>query len=219
MPEHDPEMRGAIGTRCEAIFLRLLAIHLGPHIIGDPHPPEKHHDQKEHEEAGDEKCRHDDDDIKEGKRSPDFNKSLGVNIEFSGKIALQGADYCAEDLGKEHEHKGKENGHAEPVENPGEHIASLGVCAEPVAGVRGIGRGIRVKSEIVLIGIEGDKGQENQVLCPFELFFHGAIIRLRIVESPFILLSECDHGIKLERWKIKFPVIANKDRAVIGDEV
>src|SRR5262245_11063846 len=132
MPEDNSKMRGAVGLRSQAIFSRLLAIHLRAHVEGNSHPLENRHYRHQEPEARRQKRGENDDDIKKRARQQNLDKALTDDVEAAAEITLKAADEGPDNLANQRQDKREEDRNAKSVEKPRSDIAPLIIGADIV---------------------------------------------------------------------------------------
>ncbi len=143
----------------------------GPFLVGhrahgpsNAHPAEDPQDQQQNPEIGNHHRGDDDDDVEVGDRRPDLDQALEEEIECAAEIPHGAADADAGSVGGDQQRQGEENGDPEPVDQPGQDVATGGIRAAemPVRQRRGGGRQ-GVFAEIVFKGIVGHGRHEQPV--------------------------------------------------------
>ena len=136
MPPHDPPVGDAQGAGGVDILEVAGAQELGADDADQAHPGEQQQDAEQHPEVGGNHRGDDQQQVERGHRGPDFDQALGDEIDPAAEIALHGAGHHADDGREDGQHEAEEDGNAEAVNQPRQHIASCAIRAQPMVVAR-----------------------------------------------------------------------------------
>ena len=132
MPEHDDAVGYAERPRRLDVFEIAPAQEFGAHQADQRHPGEQQENAEQHEEAGHQHRRQDQQQIKRRNRGPDLDEALEDQIDPAAEIALHAAGGDADDRRDDRQRQAEQHRDAEAIDQPRDHVAALIVGAEPV---------------------------------------------------------------------------------------
>ena len=155
MPPHNGAVAHAHAFGRQHIIGLAVFQKFGTHIIRQAHPAEQRQNHQQNQQAGVEKRREDNQQVKLGQAAPDFEKALHHQIHLAAEIALHRAGEHADGGGDGGERQRKQKRIAKAVNQARQHIAAAVVGAEPMLrrGRCGIGRGVEIVECVGGIGV------------------------------------------------------------------
>ncbi|MGY3078967.1 hypothetical protein ACVWZZ_005375 [Bradyrhizobium sp. LM6.10] len=195
-------------------------------------------DAEQHEEAGHEHRRQDQQQIERRDRSPYLDETLEQQVDPAAEIALHRAGRDADDGGDDGQAEAEQHRDAEAVDQPRHHVAALIVGAEPVvfqvaAALETLlldhrlalrfrqhpGRRRRCRRrqiEIVgVVGVADQRPDDAAAFVPDQLLQIG----IAIIGRRFEVAAESGFRIGDDGRPVEAAIIFDHERPVIGDQL